>query len=256
MNDKLKTILIDDELPGLKILEHFCKEYYSELDVIGACQSPKEAINLIENLHPDLVIMDIQMPQMNAFELLNELKYKRFEIIFTTAHEKYAIQAFKYSATDYLLKPINEDLFDNAIRKVMEKLKMKSNMTNIETLLHNIKQHNNHAAMKICITDANGFQVVDIADILYCEAESCYTIFHLKNAKKIVSSKTMAEFEPILDENTFFRVHRSFIININHVVEYHKGDGGHVIMTNEQLIDVSRRKKNEFIFKMKTLSKG
>jgi two-component system, LytTR family, response regulator len=256
MNENVKTILIDDEPRGLKVLEHFCKVYAPELEVVAACTDPFDALARIQDLKPNLVIMDIQMPLMDAFELLNQLKYKEFEIIFATAYDHYALAAFKYSATDYLLKPISEDLFELAVNKAVKKIRSKTGNVNFDTLLYNIQQLNNPVAMKICISDAKGFQVVDVADIISCEADSCYTIFHMRNNKTIISSKTMAEYEPILDDKSFFRIHRSFIINIGHVKEYHRGNGGSVIMSNSKEIEVSRRKKDEFIFKMKQIFKG
>ncbi len=155
-----------------------------------------------------------------------------------------------------MLKPINEDHFELAVKKAVDKIRSKKINTNFETLLHNINQVTNPLAMKICIPDARGFQIVDVVDIISCEADSCYTIFHMKENKTILSSKTMAEFEPILDDKNFFRVHRSFIINVRHVKEYHKGSGGSVIMSNGKEIEVSRRKKDEFILKMKYVFKA
>lgn len=256
MTDNIKTILIDDEPRGLKVLEYFCKEYAPQLNVVAACTDPVDAIEKIQFLKPKLVILDIQMPLMNAFELLNQLTYNDFEIIFATAYDHFALTAFKYSATDYLLKPISEDLFEQAVKKAVDKIKSKTSATNFETLLHNINQLNNPLAMKICIPDVKGFQIVDAVDIISCEADSCYTIFHMKDNKTIVSSKTMAEFEPILDDKSFFRIHRSFIINLGHVKEYHRGNGGSVIMSNGKEVEVSRRKKDEFIVKMKQIIKG
>ena len=256
MTGSIKTILIDDEPRGLKVLEHFCSIYAPGLEVVSTCTDPFDALAKIDTTKPNLVIMDIQMPLMNAFELLNQLKYKEFEIIFATAYDHYALTAFKYSATDYLLKPISEDLFEMAVNKAVEKIRSKNRNVNFDTLLHNINQLNNPVAMKICIADSKGFQVVDVADVISCEADSCYTIFHMKNNKTIISSRTMAEFEPVLDDKNFFRIHRSFIINIGHVKEYHRGNGGSVIMSNGKEIEVSRRKKDEFILKMKQIFKG
>jgi two-component system, LytTR family, response regulator len=251
MENKIKTILIDDELPGLSILEHYCSEYTPELHIIGAYNDPFEALEKIQKLKPELVIMDIQMPNMNAFELLSKSIYKAFDIIFTTAYDEYAITAFKYSATDYLLKPINEDLFVDAVNKVIKKNKSKSDNSNLETLLHNFNQMHNYFGMKLCITDAQGFQVIELGNILYCEAEGSYTKFHLNNNKTLLSSKSLAEYEPILGDKNFFRIHKSYIVNLSQVLEFNKRNGGEVIMPNGQSIEVSRRKKNEFIELMK-----
>ena len=152
-----------------------------------------------------------------------------------------------------MLKPIDEDQFKKAINKVILKRQSKDTAERFSILIHNISKLSNPSSMKLCIHDSKGFSVVFISEILYCEADSSYTVFFLENGKKIISSKTLSDYESILDTNDFIRIHRSYLININHVKEYKKGEGGTVIMSNKAEIEVSRRKKDEFIFRMKNI---
>jgi two-component system LytT family response regulator len=253
MSNRIKTIIIDDEPRGLNVLEHFCSKLSEHIEIIASSMNSVQSVSLINQLKPELLIMDIQMPQMNAFDVLNNVSFHDFEVIFCTAHDAYAINAFEFSAVDYLLKPIDEDQFKKAINKVILKRQSKDTAERFSILIHNISKLSNPSSMKLCIHDSKGFSVVFISEILYCEADSSYTVFFLENGKKIISSKTLSEYESILDTNDFIRIHRSYLININHVKEYKKGEGGTVIMSNKAEIEVSRRKKDEFIFRMKNI---
>ena len=219
----IKTVLVDDEPRGLKVLELLTSAYADRLDVVAACTDPQEAINRINDLAPELLIMDIQMPTMTA--------------------------------VDYLLKPIDEDQFHKAITKAIERIGQKNVHQNYEALLYNIQQLKHTNDMKICIPDAKGFRVIRVSDIVYCEAESCYTIFHLENKTSLMSSRTLAEYDGLLDPDVFFRIHRSYIVNLQHIKEYHKGEGGQVIMDNQKALEISRRKKEEFFSRMKGMYK-
>ncbi|HQW03550.1 MAG TPA: LytTR family DNA-binding domain-containing protein [Saprospiraceae bacterium] len=251
----IKTVLVDDEPRGLKVLELLTSAYADRLDVVAACTDPQEAIIRINDLTPELLIMDIQMPTMTAFDILASLQIKQLEIIFVTAHNQYALRAFQYSAVDYLLKPIDEDQFHKAITKAIERIGQKNVHQNYEALLYNIQQLKHANDMKICIPDAKGFRVIRVSDIVYCEAESCYTIFHLENKTSLMSSRTLAEYDGLLDPDVFFRIHRSYIVNLQHIKEYHKGEGGQVIMDNQKALEISRRKKEEFFSRMKGMYK-
>ncbi len=251
----IKAILIDDEPRGLKILELLMQAYSGEVSVVASCTDPEDAILQINRLMPDLLIMDIQMPNLTAFDVLSTIKARHIEVIFATAHNTYALRAFQYSAVDYLLKPIDEEHFHRAIHKAIERIHSKQVHQNYEALLYNIQKLKHPDDMKICIPDSKGFRVISVADILYCEAESCYTIFHLENKTNFMSSRTLAEYDNLLDPDHFFRIHRSYIVNIRHIREYQKGDGGFVVMNNHKTLEVSRRKKEEFIIRMKNLYK-
>src|SRR5579863_1301039 len=251
----IKTILIDDEPRGLNALHRLLELYCPDLRIIGEYSDTTNAIQQIQLLEPDLLFLDIAMPDRDGFDLLNELSPIRFEIIFVTAHNEYTIQAFKYSAVDYLLKPLEEDLLIEAVRRAAQRINSKASANQVETFLYNLQKLQTPAEMKLCIPDMKGFRVIDIADIIYCESESSYTIFHLQTGQTITASKSIMEYELLLEHSGFCRIHKSFLVNLRHIREYIRGEGGSVMLTNDKTIEVSRRKKEVFIAKMKELFK-
>ncbi|HEX3933406.1 MAG TPA: response regulator [Puia sp.] len=251
----IKTMLVDDEPRGLSALKRLLELYCPEVKVVGECQDTRSAVEAIATLEPELVFLDIAMPDKNGFDLLNELSPVHFEIIFVTAHNEYTIQAFKYSAVDYLLKPVEEDLLIEAVRRAGQRINGKASAHQVETFLYNLHKVQNPAEMKLCIPDMKGFRVVQLSDVVYCESESSYTIFYLLNGQRIMASKSIMEYELLLEHSGFCRVHKSFLVNLHHIKEYIRGEGGSVVLTNDQAIEVSRRKKEVFMSKMKELFK-
>lgn len=251
----IKTILVDDEPRGLSSLKKLLEFNCPEVEIIATCSSADEAVEKIKELKPQLVFLDINMPQKSGFDLLNEIDKRDFEIIFVTAHNNYMLQAFQYSAVDYLLKPVDEDLLKQAVSRAAQKSETKQEAGSLETLLHNIAQKENPAKMKLCISSLKGFQVVEIQDIIYCEANSNYTNFHFTNRPLICTSKPIHEYETLLSDQNFVRIHKSFVVNLQHVTEYIRGEGGSVVLSNGQEIEVSRRKKELLMSKMKAFFK-
>lgn len=251
----IKTILVDDEQRGLNSLKKMVQENCPDIGVIAECTDADTAREKIEELDPDLVFLDISMPGKTGFELLNEIPEIKFEIIFVTAHNDYALQAFRYSATDYLMKPVDEDLLVEAVKRATRRINRDEASKNINTLLYNLQKVHTPHEMKLCIPGMKGFQVIRVSEIIYCEAQSSYTIFHLQNGQQIIASKTLIEYEDLLKDTTFCRIHKSFLINLIHVKEYHKGEGGEVLLTNNKEVEVSRRKKEVFLNRMKELYK-
>ncbi len=247
----IKTIIADDEPRGINTLKKILETYCPDIQVIATCQDADTTKEKIESLQPDLVFLDIAMPGKTSLAMLAELKSINFQIIFVTAHSEYSLQAFKYSAVDYLLKPVHEDLLISAVQRATNRHREKLANSNVDTLLHNIKQTKPGNDIKLCIPSLKGFQVVGIKEIIFCESETSYTIFHVTGNQKIVSSKPISEYEQMLDTNDFVRIHRSFLINLNHVVEYRRGEGGTVILQNGAELEISRRKKDNFIAMMK-----
>jgi two-component system LytT family response regulator len=247
----IKTILIDDEPRGLnslkKMLEHNCPN----IKILAECKDAESAIEKINLLEPQLIFLDISMPGKNGFDLLNEIDNINFEIIFVTAHNDYTLQAFRYSAVDYLMKPVDEDLLIEAVKRANKRIASDIASSNIDTFLYNLNKVQEPHEMKLCIPDLRGFQVVKLSEIIYCEAESSYTIFHLTNGHSYTASRTIVEYELLLQENGFCRIHKSFLVNLIHVKEYQKGEGGTVVLTNKSEVEVSRRKKEVFMTKMK-----
>ncbi|MEO6670668.1 MAG: LytTR family DNA-binding domain-containing protein [Ferruginibacter sp.] len=247
----IQTILVDDEPRGINTLKKILEANCPEIKIVATCCNAADAKENIEQLKPDLVLMDISMPGKNSLEMLAEMKTINFQIIFVTAHNEYSIQAFKYSAVDYLLKPVHEDDLMNAVDRAGKKIAEGAINKNIETLLYNIQQQHKQIDIKICIPSLKGFQVVLINEIIYCEAESSYTTFHLVNGQKITASKSILEYEELLNFNDFIRIHRFYLVNLHHVKGYQRGEGGIVTLSNGKELEVSRRKKDLFIGIMK-----
>jgi two-component system, LytTR family, response regulator len=250
----INVVILDDEIRAVKVIEHLLQSHPG-INVLSTFTDPLSAVTFINQQSPDVLILDINMPGLNGFEVLDRINNKTIKIIFTTAHDNFALKAFHYSAMDYLLKPIDEAQFNSAITKVINQAEKTDFSQSISTLIHNISSIKDPMAMKICIPNVNGFSIVDSNQIMYCEADSCYTIFKMKDGSQIISSKTLAEYEGVLDENVFFRIHRSYFINLSQINEYHKGNGGFVTMANGVELEVSRRKKEEFLNKVKTVFK-
>lgn len=247
----IRSILIDDEPRGLTSLQKLLELNCPEVHVMQCCSNAEEAKRAIEDLHPDLVFLDIAMPGKNGFELLQELPVIDFEIIFVTAHDSFTTQALHLSAVDYLLKPVDDDLLVDAVKRAARKIEDRSGKQQIETFLHNIRHQGAEQKMKLCIPSMKGFQVVEIHDIIYCEASSNYTNFYFTNRSLICASKPIHEYETLLEDAGFVRVHKSYVVNLDHIKEYLRGEGGSLLLSGGQEIEVSRRKKELLMQRMK-----
>jgi two-component system LytT family response regulator len=245
------TILVDDEPRGLTSLRKLLEINCPGVEVIGLASSAEEAREQIMALRPQLLFIDIAMPGKNGFDLLKDLGEIEFEIIFVTAHNSYAVQAFHFSAVDYLLKPVDEELLLEAVKRAQRRIDEKTSGQHIQTLMHNILQKDTPHKMKLCIPSVKGFQVIDIQDIIYCEASSNYTNIHFTNRPFICASRPIHEYEELLGDSGFARIHKSYVINLEHVKEYMRGEGGSVMLSNGKELEVSRRKKEDFFKKMK-----
>lgn len=253
--NKINAVLIDDEPRGLSALAKLLEFHCPEVEVMQSCRRASEAKAAIERLHPELVFLDIEMPGKNGFELLDELPSIDFEIIFVTAHNDYTTQALHLSAVDYLLKPVNENLLTEAVNRAAKRIGSKVGALPVETFLHNMQQAGTPQKLKLCIPFSKGFQVVDIQKIIYIEADGNYSNFHFTDRPVVCASKTIHEYESLLDDCNFLRIHKSYVINLDHMTNYIKGEGGNVIMTGGKEIEVSRRKKEVLLRKMKAYFK-
>lgn len=241
----ITAVIIDDEPKGRLALRQKLENYCANVSVIGEATDGIDALSVIEKLKPELIFLDIEMPRMNGFEMLNELKEKNFHIIFTTAYDQYAIKAIKYAAFDYLLKPVDIEELKTAIERI-------SNTSTIETkkqaeLLRQNILNPKKLLNKLAIPTLEGLLFFDINEIIQLEANSNYTIIHFSGKQKITASKTLKDFEELLPPDIFFRTHHSHLINLNYIKKYIKGDGGQIEMQNGNFVDVSRRKKEEFL---------
>lgn len=205
--------------------------------------NPDEAVKLIGTKTPNLVFLDINMPEKTGFDLLKEITDIDFEIIFVTAHNEYALQAFHFSAIDYLLKPVDVDLLTQAVIRAAKRIEGKAINKNLETLMYNMKKNRVPEDMKLCIHSLKGFQVINLKEIIYCEAASNYSIFHLTDQASICASKPIHEYEVLLEDAGFFRVHKSFLVNLNQIKAYNRGEGGTVLLSNNMEVEISRRKR-------------
>ncbi|OMP32479.1 LytTR family DNA-binding domain-containing protein [Mangrovimonas sp. DI 80] len=238
----IKALIVDDEQHCIDRLNYLTSKHPEVLEVVATCNTVENALTLIEEVNPDLVFLDIQINGKTGFDFLEALNSVNFNIIFTTAYEQFAIKAFKYSAFDYLLKPIDEDDFTHVLNRLKKGLSNKSLESQMQTLLYNLKA--NDTSKKITIPTLEGFLVIETNNILYCEADTSYTFIHI-NDKKIHVSRPLKYYEELLPEDNFFRVHNSFLININHIKSYNKS--GFITMDNDSIINVSTRKKEAFL---------
>ena len=250
----MKAILVDDEPDGIRTLKKMLESHCPNVEVAATCSNAASAKQELERIRPDVVFLDIQMPGKSGLDLLTEMPEKEFEVIFVTAHNEYMLQALQYSAADYLLKPVDEDRLIEAVQRVETRIQAEKKEWT-ETLMHNLSKAGSPSEMRLCLPTLKGFLVVKLDDIIYCEAERSYTIFHLDGKKTVTVSKSLIEYDNLLQETQFFRIHKSFLVNLNHIKEYQRGEGGLVIMTDNAEIEVSRRKKEFFLTRMKELYK-
>ena len=242
----IKSILIDDEVHCLDTLSILLSDYCPEIQVIGKYMSGKNALSAIDNLKPELIFLDIEMPHMNGFELLEQFKQIPFSVIFTTSYDQYAIKAIRFSALDYLLKPIEPKELIIAVQKV-EKQKMHPSAEQFQMLMNQI-QHKDTSFTKIAVPTADGFELITANQLVRCEAYDNYTHLFLKNKIRVIACRSLKEMEEQLrDFSSFVRVHNSFLVNLNEVTKYIRGEGGYLIMTDGSTINVSRSRKDALL---------
>lgn len=241
----IRAILIDDEITSLKNLKQKLEEFCKQVTVVAALDKPEEAIPVIRNSKPDVLFLDIEMPKMSGFRMLEELGDYEAEIIFTTAYNHYAIDAMRISAFDYLVKPVAIEELEHAVNKLVEKKSMQTN-ERLKILKESIK-NNQSQENKIAVPLIDGLEFIVIKNIVRIESSSSYSRIFLLNGQSILVTKLLKDFEDLLTPYRFFRVHNSHLINLNYIKKYLRGVGGQVLLENGDMIDVSRRKKEEFI---------
>jgi len=241
----LRAIIVDDEHHSLKTTELLVQKNCPDVEIIGMAETPEKGIQFIDNLQPDIVFLDIAMPVMNGFEMLQHLSFKSFDVIFTTAYDEYAIKAFKVNAIDYLLKPIVIEELVEAVSKVALKQKKDEQYSRIDEVLKSIKTPTIKKE-KVALPIDGKIQMIPFESIIYCESESNYTYIYFPD-RKVILSKTLKEIEKLINHSDFFRVQNSFLVNLNHIKEYIRGEGGELIMSNGDEVRVSRNKKEELL---------
>jgi len=242
----INAIIIDDEADGRETLRMAIKKYCPEVSIQGICATPEEGLAAIRYQKPDLVFLDVQMPHMSGFDLLQQLLPLSFEVIFVTAHDQYAIKAIRFSALDYLLKPVDIDDLMHAVKKAEERLQHKNSAYQYQSVVNNI-QIRSGKIEKLAVPSLEGIDFFNTDDIIFCQADGNYTNLFLTNKKSKLISRSLKDFESLLAGSGFCRVHHSYLINMKHIKKYVKGEGGFVILTNDYHVDISRRKKEEFL---------
>ena len=242
----IKCILIDDEMNALEMMEWLLKTYCPEVEICAMCLSAEQGIEAINQHRPDAVFLDIEMPKMNGFDMLERFDKLFFDVVFCTAYDQFAIKAFRYSALNYLLKPVDPEDLKSTILRIAEK-KTLPTREQFDLLLQNLHKMGKTTPQRIALTTNDGLIFVPTADIIYCEAESNYTAVALSGGKKVLVSKVLKEIDEALSVNDFCRVHNSFLININRIKKFVRGEGGYLIMDDDAVIAISRSRKQEFM---------
>lgn len=244
------AIIIDDEKDSIQTLFLLLGLYCPDIEVVARCESAKEGLKVIQEYTPDLVFLDIEMPQMNGFTMLEVLGEYHFDVIFITAYNQYAIKAIKFSAFDYLLKPIEAEDLMKTLQKWKNRKPKQDTSMQLQHLLQTLKSPIGEV-QKLVIPTLDGFQFTKIADIIRLETAGNFTVFHLSDKSQLVSTQILKEWEDTLQNHAFFRIHNSHIVNIQYVKKYIKGENGQVMMEDGQCLDISRRRKDEFLELMK-----
>jgi two-component system LytT family response regulator len=237
----IHSIIIDDEQHCVRALLNDLQQHCPSIEVAETCASAKEGIMAIKKLNPDLVFLDVEMPWMNGFEMIEVLGEVNFSIIFTTAHDEFAAKAFRISAVDYLLKPIDANDLKAAVLKVERKMEEGSSFSHITNLLRNIRQPS--AQQKIALPQREGHEFVEVSSIIYCTAEGAYTKVFIADKKTMLISRTLGDVEELLPLEIFQRIHHSTLVNTTYITHFLRTDGGYVVLKNGEKLSVSKAKK-------------
>lgn len=241
----MTAVIVDDEKHCREVLEHLLKKHCPGITILANCSGGEEALTVLQDITPDILFLDIEMPGINGFELLEQFCHPDFEIVFTTAYNEYAIKAIKHSAFDYLLKPVDKDELIQTVRRVRENKALQTT-DRIDSLLKmlDVKKQNKRFA----VPTMAGLIMVDSETILYCESDSAYCkIFFINTSKPLVISKTLKEVEEVLQGADFCRIHHSYFINMKYVQSYIRGEGGEVVLNTGVHLPVSRTRKQDFL---------
>mgnify|MGYP001604697631 CR=1 FL=1 len=242
----MHVLIVDDEKGPRETVKEVIKLYCPEITSVAEAEGVKDAVALIDSHHPDLVFLDIRLKDGSGFDVLKKAATKNLNVIFITAYEEYAISAFRVSALDYLLKPVDADELAAAVKRAERKLQAEHFTERLDAFMTNM-QHASQGLKKMTLKTSESIHVVNIDDIVYCEADRNYTVFYLADGEKIVVSRSIGEYEEMLPPHAFMRVHQSFLVNVKHIKRYEKADGGFLVTAFGQQIPVATRKKDQLI---------
>jgi len=243
---KYKAVIVEDESMNSDFLQHLLVEFCPEISVAGTAAVLEDAVALIDKQQPQIVFMDIELQTATGFDVLQQVKYRDFEVIFTTAFDHYAIKAIKVSAIDYLLKPINFEELQGAVAKAIERLQAKEKDHKLELLMKNIKRPAGED-FSISLSTSEGVEFVPLSQIIRLEAKGPYTTFFMKSGGQLMVCKNLKEYEILLTDHGFFRLHNSYMVNMKEVKKLVKADGGYAVMNDGTMIAISPKKKDEFM---------
>lgn len=242
----IKAIIIDDESAMQEVNSQLLSEYFPNIKQVGTANCIKKGIDLIHKENPDLVLLDIQLSDGSGFQLLQQLPSYHFKVVFITAFDSFAIKAIKFSAIDYILKPVNETEFQRAIQRAINLIENKSHTeSQVHVLMDSIKKEMQNK--KLVLRTSDSIHIIDISDIHFCKSDNSYTTFYFKGGEKILVSKSLKDYEGMLKEYGFFRPHQSYLVNLNHIKKVDKTDHGFIIMKNKKEIPISTRQKKNLI---------
>ena len=241
---RIKTVIVEDEEKSLYVLQELIRQSATDLDVVGVASHVGKAVQVIESTAPQLVFLDVRIADGSGFEVLKQLQQRHFELICITAYDNYALDAFRFSAIDYLLKPVGMEEWQEALTRVRKKLTERRHYDSIGALLHNLAEANNK---KIGIPTANSYDFIDLSTVVWCHSDGGYTTFHLTDGSKHVACRNLGVYEAMLCSGSFFRIHNNAIINTQHIKSYVKGNGGYVVMSDNTELEVSQRRKAAFL---------
>ena len=238
----IRTVLVDDETDSIRVLQKLLEKYCPQVAVVGTAEGVETALAVIQGTRPDLLFLDIEMMQGNAFDLLNQLRPLTFQVIFVTAFDNYAIRAFKYSAVDYLLKPVDIDELVSAVDRVAKRSQQKNIVDQMQVFLDNMGTFN-LATQKMAVPTVDGLIFINLKEVVRLEAKSSYTQILMENGEVVMATRTIKDYEDILPEGLFCRIHNSHIINLQKIEKYNKGRGGYVTLEDGSTIEVASRKR-------------
>ncbi|HNR05731.1 MAG TPA: LytTR family DNA-binding domain-containing protein [Saprospiraceae bacterium] len=248
---KIKTILVDDEKNSLESLAFEIGEYCPAVEIVAACQDPFRGKEMIERHQPDLIFLDVEMPGMNGFELLQQIPGLSSHVVFITAYDQFAVKAFEFNAVDYLLKPVRISKLISSVQKVLDRVNQKLDRAGLEALVQNLQLKKLPGIENIALPTQEGFKMVRLNEISYLEAESNYTWVVMADRKKYLVTRTLKEMEDQLSQGPYLRVHKSYLVNLNGVDRYVRGQGGYLIMKDQSQVPVARTQKEVLLRSLK-----
>jgi two-component system LytT family response regulator len=248
MPHPIRVFVVDDEYQSRLVIVKMLSQFFSDIQIVGQASTVAEAVAGIGQLEPDVVFLDVQIVSETGFDVLDQLNTIDFEVIFTTAYQEYAVKAFRYSAIDYLIKPINPNELETAMQRAIRNVRLQQSSTTEQIKI--LQQQLDPAQKftdKIAVPTPEGLLFVSTGDVIYCQGQSNYTEIFLVNGQKLTSSHTLKLYEEMLSGPNFFRAHKSFLINLQHIEMYRRGEGGTAVMSNGREIEIARRNKTGFL---------